>query len=363
MWGDKRYKSESFWQCAPLTLSWGPQKPETHFPSAWEGAVEILLLGTLSNRSEILSWNTKYWMEGSNPFQPLAGVVGAVCVVLVSAVSRWWELELLELFSSPGWGVFGEGHFHSWLFSACKAWTSLCCWLARGDAPEAGNAALNAQLRALFSLSTFPVTKISESHLQAPVLMQCSCSAPFACINAAFRAVTYAWWSHYPSPAPSWSGNSWQGLPGPGRWWLSPCISAYARAAIPPFPSCSGWLGCSKMHLGRWNFWAVLPWLEPSLLLWLCWRGGFDSAIILLYFYSVALLTGSFCSSQVCQPWLMKSFAAASCGVDTQDAVKGFLLFYFSFPSLMLQGWCFQWEAVPPFFPQPRMGWFGIFRS
>lgn len=42
-------------------------------------------------------------MEGSNPFQPLAGVVGAVCVVLVSAGSRRWELELLELFSSPGW--------------------------------------------------------------------------------------------------------------------------------------------------------------------------------------------------------------------------------------------------------------------
>lgn len=56
----------------------------------------------------------------------------------------------------------------------------------------APGAALKAELGALFSLSRFPVTEISESHLQAPVLMQCSCSAPFAHINAAFRAVTDA---------------------------------------------------------------------------------------------------------------------------------------------------------------------------
>lgn len=73
-------------------------------------------------------------------------------------------------------------------------------------------------------------------------------------------------------------------------------LSAYARVRIPPFPSCSGWLECSKMHLCRWNFWAVSPWLEPSLLLWLCLRGGFRAGGLILllklflFFSSGALL-------------------------------------------------------------------------
>lgn len=90
------------------------------------------------------------------------------------------------------------------------------------------------------------------------------------------------------------------------------------------------------------EFLSYIPWLKHSCFCSfvyvevLCWVLIFP-LLRLLCFYGVALLIGSFYSFQVCQPWLMKSFAADLLWNGGSSWFKGG--YFFPFPTTKIWYW------------------------